>query len=360
MGTSESILITGAAGFVGSNLTVALLARGHRVVGLDNLSRGSLTNLADVLEHPGFTFVRGDVEDGDRVLSVARGCSVVVHLAAFKIPRYGGRLDTLRINHAGGLNVLEAARENGARFLLASTSDVYGNSPNIPFREDAPLVLGTSESARWSYAVSKLFDEHLAFGYHEAHGVPCTIIRIFGSYGPNQHLSWWGGPQSVFISAVLRGLPVDIHGDGRQTRSFCYISDLVRGLVAAIERTPDGCEIINLGNDHEVTILELAHLIKRLSGTPGELKLNMVPYASFQGKYQDVRRRVPDLRRARAVLGYEPRVSLEEGLRRTIVWQRARMLSEGHEALLPITSAVDTPTPSRPDREPTGPTAATP
>ncbi len=343
MHTFESVLVTGAAGFIGSNLSEALLARGHRVVGLDNLSRGSLANLREIMDHAAFRFVEGDVEDLRVVWDAVRGCSVVVHLAAYKIPRYGGRIDTLRINQCGSANVLEAVREVGARFVLASTSDVYGNSPHVPFREDAPLVLGTSASARWSYAVSKLFDEHLAFAYHEAHGVRSTIIRIFGSYGPNQHLSWWGGPQSVFISAVLRDEPVDIHGDGLQTRSFCYISDLVRGLVAAVERVPDGCDVINLGNDREITILELARMVKRLSGTPGELKLRMVPYTAFKGKYEDVRRRVPDLAKAASLLGYHPVVSLEEGLRRTIAWQRERMTTEGARSFFPSERLLDPP-----------------
>ena len=348
MDTKASVLITGVAGFVGSNLAPALLARGHRVVGLDNLSMGSLLNLQDVLPHPSFRFIEGDVADLSTVEHAARSSSVVVHLAALKIPRYGGRLETLHVNHAGGWNVLEAARKVGARCVLASTSDVYGNSPDIPFSEEARLVLGSSETARWSYAVSKLFDEHLGFGYHETHGVPVSIVRIFGSYGPNQHLSWWGGPQSVFISAVLRDEPVEIHGDGLQTRSFCYISDLVRGLVRVVERVPDGCDIFNLGNDHEVTILELARLVKRLSGTPGDLKLKMVPYSAFAGKYEDVRRRVPDLSKARTVLGFQPRVSLEEGLRRTIAWQRSRMQLEADGAVVtevgevPISAPRDT------------------
>lgn len=325
MRISRSICITGVAGFVGSNLSEALLARGYQVVGLDNLSMGSLANLVDVLGHPNFRFIKGDVTDAETVLEAAKGCEVIVHLAAFKIPRYGGLLDTLKVNEAGGANVLEAARQVGARVVLASTSDVYGRSPELPFREDGPTVLGSSTSSRWGYAVSKLFDEHLSFGYHQQYGTLTTIIRIFGSYGPHQHLSWWGGPQSVFISAILKGEPVEIHGDGMQTRSFCFISDLVRGFVAAIERVPPECEIINLGNAHEINILELARLIKRLSGTPDELEVKFHPYSEFKNNYEDVRRRVPDLSKALRLLGYRPEVSLEEGLTRTIAWQRIQL-----------------------------------
>lgn len=326
---SDTILITGAAGFIGSNLCGALLARGHRVIGLDNLSMGSLLNLEACLPQPKFRFIQGDVLDRRTVQEAAADANVIVHLAAFKIPRYGGRLDTLRVNEQGTTNVLEVARTRQARVLLASTSDVYGMNPDLPFHEEGRSTLGSSQTARWSYAVSKLFDEHLVFGYAERYDLRATIIRIFGSYGPHQHLTWWGGPQSVFIGAVFRNEAIEIHGTGEQTRSFCYIGDLVRGWVAAVERLPFSCEIINLGNDQEISILKLAQLIKQLSGTPGELKLLFKPYSAFQGKYEDVMRRVPDLSKARTLLGYEPQVSLEDGLTRTIQWQVQRMRALG-------------------------------
>lgn len=325
----ETVLITGAAGFIGSNLTLALLTRGHKVIGLDNLSMGTLLNLEDAIRHPNFTFVQGDVTHRETVRQAAAGATVLVHMAAFKIPRYGGRLDTLRINECGTTNVLEVARELEARVLLASTSDVYGRSPELPFREDSVSTFGASSSARWSYAVSKLFDEHLAYGYFEAYGVRSTLIRIFGSYGPHQHLTWWGGPQSVFISALLKHEPIEIHGTGEQTRSFCYIGDLVRGWVAAVERVPEGCELINLGNDQEITILGLAQLLHRIAsditGESGEPRLRFKPYAAFKNNYEDVMRRVPDLTLARELLGYTPQISLEEGLTRTLHWQLERM-----------------------------------
>lgn len=336
----ETVLITGVAGFIGSNLAHALLARGHKVIGLDNLSMGTMLNLEGPLKHPNFRFVQGDVTHRESVRQVAEGATVLVHLAAFKIPRYGGRLDTLRINECGTTNVLEVAREIEARVLLASTSDVYGRSPELPFREDGASTFGSSSSARWAYAVSKLFDEHLAYGYFEAYGVKSTLIRIFGSYGPHQHLTWWGGPQSVFISALLKGESIEIHGTGEQTRSFCYIGDLVRGWVAAVERVPEGCDLINVGNDEEITILDLARLLHRISGEPGEPRLRFKPYAAFKNNYEDVMRRVPDLTRARELLGYEPQISLEEGLTRTFIWQRERMKLLGE---LPVSHATNAP-----------------
>ena len=329
MSRAGEILITGAAGFIGSNLTRALIERGHRVIGLDNLSMGSISNLDGLFEHPRFRLIKADVTDLSAVLRASHQCDTIVHLAAYKIPRYGGLLDTLRINEAGGRNVLDAARQNGAHVVMASTSDVYGKSDRLPFREDGPTVLGTSASARWGYAVSKLFDEHLAFAYHEAYGVNTTIIRIFGSYGPNQHLSWWGGPQSVFISAILRGKPIEIHGDGRQTRTFCYISDTVQGFVSAIEREATQCEIFNLGNTEEISIVDLATLIHSLSESPHKLELTYKPYAQFKNRYEDVMRRVPDISKAERILNYKPKVSLRDGLLKTIKWQRRRMLAHG-------------------------------
>ena len=198
------------------------------------------------------------------------------------------------------------------------------NTPLIPFsEEDTDSVIGSSKAPRWAYAVSKLFDEHLAFAYQDAYGFPVTLLRFFGSYGPNQHLSWWGGPQSVFIDAVLNDEIIPIHGDGSQTRSFTYVSDTIDGIYESIVRESANGEVINIGATTEITILALAEKIKELSGTSGELKVDFIPYESFTGgKYQDVMRRVPDTSLCKQLLGVEARVSLEEGLKRTIEWQR--------------------------------------
>ena len=190
-------------------------------------------------------------------------------------------------------------------------------------------LVGLWKVAHWSYAVSKLFDEHLAFAYQESFGFPVTVLRFFGSYGPRHHLSWWGGPQSVFIDAVLNDREIPIHGDGLQTRSFTYVSDTIEGIYAAIVNPQANGEIFNIGSTHEITILELARTIKRLSNTPGELKLKFITYESFTGrKYEDVRHRVPDLSRCERVLGVKAKVSLEAGLLRTIDWQRSVIHSQ--------------------------------
>ena len=317
--------ITGVAGFIGSNLADALIERGHQVIGLDNLSMGNVRNIEHHHESACFEFQNADVRDLDSMRRIFRQADCIVHLAAFKIPRYGKAIETLEINNIGGRNALELGRDGNRRIVLASTSDIYGKNPQVPFSETSDSVIGPTTVPRWSYAVSKLFDEYLALAYHSSYGVPVTILRFFGSYGPRQHLSWWGGPQSVFISAVLKDEPVEIHGEGKQTRSFTYISDLVDGIVRATEYQDEPTVIFNLGNTHEVTILELAHLVYELCGTSQPLKLKMVPYASIGGNYEDVQRRIPDITRARRVLGFEPRVNLRDGLTKTIEWQRAVM-----------------------------------
>ena len=322
---AASILVTGVAGFLGSNLLERLLANGHRVVGIDNLSMGHRSNIAEAMDEPEFRFLEADATDSNVFEQITDEIDVAVHLAAFKIPRYGKAIDTLKINYHATDNVLEFARRRQIKCVLASTSDVYGRNPDIPFSEESTdSMIGTSKSPRWAYAVSKLFDEHLAFAYQDAYDIPVTLLRFFGSYGPRQPLSWWGGPPPVFIDAVLNDKVIPIHGDGLQTRSFTYVSDTVDGIHAAITKDEANGEVVNIGNDEEVTILELAQRIKTASGTPGELKVEFIPYESFTGKkYQDVRRRVPDTTLCQQLLGVKARVSLDEGLKRTIDWQRA-------------------------------------
>ncbi|MDH4053945.1 MAG: GDP-mannose 4,6-dehydratase [Gammaproteobacteria bacterium] len=323
------VLVTGGAGFLGSNLTAVLLARGHRVVVIDNLSMGRRENLTECFGNPDFTFIEADVTEAETFDQIGReDFDRIVHLAAFKIPRYGKAIDTLKINYRGTECVLEFAKRLGCKCVLASTSDVYGRNPNVPFKEDTTdSVIGSSKAPRWAYAVSKLFDEHLALAYQDAYGFPVVLLRFFGSYGPCQHLTWWGGPQSVFIDAVLHGKPIPIHGDGSQTRSFTYVSDTVEGIYEAIIRDQANGEIINIGATTEITILELAKRIKQLSRTPGKLQIEFIPYESFTGaKYEDVMRRVPDTSLAKKLLGVEAKISLDDGLSRTIEWQR-RMTS---------------------------------
>jgi len=322
--SKRKILVTGVAGFLGSNLLERLLKEGHSVIGIDNLSMGSTANIEFAGSDRGFRFIEADAMDPDVFSGISEDVDAVVHLAAFKIPRYGKAIDTLKINYYCTENVLEFSRARQIKCVLASTSDVYGRNLKVPFSEHTTdSVIGSSFSPRWAYAVSKLFDEHLGFAYQEAYGFPVTLLRFFGSYGPKQHLSWWGGPPPVFINAVLNDEVIPIHGDGQQTRSFTYVTDTVNGIYAALIRDEANGEILNVGNDEEITILELAKRIKKLSGTPGDLKVEFVPYESFSGKkYEDVMRRVPDTSHSEKVLGVRAVVGLDEGLTETIAWQR--------------------------------------
>jgi UDP-glucose 4-epimerase len=256
------------------------------------------------------------------LLREGTGCDAVVHLAAAKIPRYQSALACCTVNIDGARSAIELARANGAKFVLASTSDVYGKNPKIPFREDSDCVVGPSTSRRWAYAITKLTDEHLVFAYQEEHGLRGTILRFFGAYGERQYLSWWGGPQGVFLEAIERGEAIEVHGDGGQTRCFVYIDDLVEATARAIERPSADGHILNIGGDEEISILELAKLMHRLSGKGGDARLKLVPYKDLGGNYEDVMRRVPDLTKMRRVLEYDARIGLQEGIARLWRWYR--------------------------------------
>lgn len=324
----KRVLVTGVAGFIGSNLLRSLIDRGYHVTGIDNLANGFMRNIASHLAHPLFKFVQADITRPEALRdSVPVDC--VVHLAAYKIPRYGNILDTLQINLRGTENVLEFARRTGCKVVFASTSDVYGKNADVPFKETDNLVLGESGVARWAYAVSKIYDEHLCFAHIEKYHTRVAIVRYFGGYGPHQHTTWWGGPQSVFIDAILNGKPIEVHGDGLQTRSFTYVDDLVTGTILTMENDKSDGEIFNLGDAREITIIGLAEIVWRLMGGKGSPPLKFIPYSSFfGGKYEDVRRRIPDTTKAKEILGFEPTMKLEEGLMHAIDWQTGVWRSE--------------------------------
>jgi len=319
----KTAFVSGAAGFLGSHLVDELLSRGYRVTGFDNLSQGNVRNLEKAFQSAHFEFHCGDVRDLNAMRRSVSSLDLVLHLAAFKIPRYGHATETLLINSQGTHNALQLAIEHSAKFVITSTSDVYGKNPNLPFGEDDDSVLGPPTVSRWAYAASKLFDEHLVLAMSAENNIPATVIRIFGSYGPRQHLSWWGGPQSVFIDAVLNDRVIPIHGDGQQTRSFTLVADTVRGITAVAESDRLDGQVINIGSNREISILQLAETIHQLCDVDWPLRVEMVPYDQIANrKYEDVRRRVPDIRKAQRVLNFEAHIPLEVGLRETIAWQR--------------------------------------
>lgn len=320
----KKIMVTGVAGFIGSNLTQHLLSKGYTVVGIDNMSQGDKLNLEPLLKHPNFEMHYIDILDELELKKASNGCKTFVHLAAYKIPRYTDALDTLMINGVGSENIMKAAIDQGAKVVAASTSDVYGKNPDVPFSESSNLVMGNPDVKRWAYAISKMFEEQMMFAYQQRYGIPIVALRFFGGYGPNQNLTWWGGPQSVFINKALDNEEIEVHGDGKQTRSFTFISDHVNGITRATEMDAANNLVFNLGNTREISIYDLAVLIWRMvRGENDKPKIKLIPYETF-GKYEDVMRRIPDITRARTLLGFEPQVDLEVGLRKTIAWQIKR------------------------------------
>jgi UDP-glucose 4-epimerase len=311
----KKVLVTGVAGMIGSHLLDALVRRNYRVIGIDNMSFGKMENIEHHLAHEAFDFFPVDILDLDTLKILAREADIIVHLAAVKkIAEADSSMATLTVNAKGTENVLEAARMWRKKVIFASTSDVYGMSPDLPFREDGDLLLGPSLIKRWSYAVAKLYGEQLAFAYHDDYGVPVVVLRYFGGFSPRSSFTWSGGHIPIFIRAILNDEEVVIHGDGTQTRSMAYVEDLVEGTVLAMESERAIGQIINLGNTEEMSVLDAARLIHRLANTGKELKLKFVPFNEIFGGYKDIMRRVPDLTKARELLGYEPKCSLKDAI----------------------------------------------
>ncbi len=304
------MLVTGAAGFLGSHLCDRLLAMGHAVIGMDNLVTGSLANLAHLDGNPAFCFVRHDVStfvavDGalDGVFHFASPASPIDYL---QLP-----IQTLKVGSLGTHNALGLAKAKGARFLLASTSEVYGD-PHVHPQPESYWGHVNPIGPRGVYDEAKRFAEALTMAYHRAHGVETRIMRIFNTYGPRMRPRD-GRVVSNFIVQALRGEPLTVYGDGSQTRSFCYVDDLIEGIVRLFEN--GGAEPVNIGNPAEFTVRELAEIVRRLTGARSSVVFEPLPT-------DDPKQRRPDIGRARSLLGWEPQIALEEGLRRTITYFR--------------------------------------
>jgi nucleoside-diphosphate-sugar epimerase len=311
-------LVTGGAGFIGSHLAEALLQAGHEVVVLDDLSTGRLGNLAAVKDHPRLEVTEGSVTDETLVRKLMAGAGVVYHLAA----AVGVRLildrpvGTIETNIVGTETVLRAAREERPRVVLASTSEVYGKNDRVPLSEDDDRVLGPTTKSRWSYACSKAIDEFLGLAYQHEYGVPVTIVRFFNTIGPRQ-TGRYGMVVPRFVRQALDGGPITVYGDGRQSRCFTDVEDTVRATIALALAPAAVGEVFNVGTTHELTIQTLAEHVRALVGS--DAPIVQVPYdEAYQPGFEDLRRRVPDIRKAERVGGYRPRVSLDETLRRVI------------------------------------------
>jgi len=322
-----NILITGGAGYIGSHLADALIDTGHQVTVLDNLSTGRIANIDHLLGLARFRPVCDSVLNAPLVDQLIAGADVVYHLAAMVGVRHvvDNPLKCIVTNVRGTEVVLESAYRYWRRVVVASSSEVYGKSEKAPLSEDDDSLLGPTAVGRWSYALSKALDEHLTFAYHRQ-GLPVSVVRYFNSYGPRLDPRGYGSVVARFINQALDGQPITVYDDGRQTRCFTYVGDTVRGTLMAGTLAEAEGKAFNIGDDRETTILELAQMV-RDAINPG-INIEHIPYAQAYGaRFEETRRRVPDTRRARDLLGFEAEVSLEEGLRRTIGWfrgQRAR------------------------------------
>ncbi|MFN2468642.1 MAG: NAD-dependent epimerase/dehydratase family protein [Gaiellaceae bacterium] len=318
--SGKRIFITGGAGFIGTTLARRLVD-GNEIVVLDNLHRDALTE-SDLAAHPNLTFHQGDVLDADLLVELARGATHIVHCAAIAgvDTVLESPVRTMRVNLIGTYNVLEAAlatKDTVERLIEFSTSEVFGtHAYNV--REGHVTTTGSVGEARWTYAVSKLAGEHLAHAYHDELRLPTVTVRPFNVFGPEQI---GGGAIRAFIEAALAGRDLTIHGDGSQIRAWLYVDDMVEALLLCLERPEAVGQTFNVGNARSaVTIFDLAHRIKRLAGASGEIVFEPLHYA-------DVELRIPNVEKARELLGFEAKVELDEGLARTIAWYRTRALA---------------------------------
>jgi UDP-glucose 4-epimerase len=314
------VLVTGGAGYIGSHLVDALLKNGNEVFVVDNLSTGRIENIEHNLSKSDFRFVNDSILNEDRIDELIKECDTIFHLAAQVGVKHvlQDPLEGILTNVRGTEIILRFAHRHKKKVILASSSEVYGKASSIPFSEDDNLVLGPTNVARWSYAASKLIDEHLGFAYYKK-GLSVVILRFFNSYGPRLDESGYGSVIARFIGQAINGEPITVHGDGRQTRCFTFIEDTVRGIILSAEKREAEGKIFNIGSDIETSIEGLAGLVKSITGSKSEII--HVPYESYYGQgFEDVRRRAPDVRKSADILRFRARVSLEEGLNRMIAW----------------------------------------
>ncbi|MBN2305472.1 MAG: GDP-mannose 4,6-dehydratase [Anaerolineae bacterium] len=314
------VLITGGAGFIGSHLAEKLLAQGDQVTIVDNLSTGRFENIAHLTEHPHFRFAIEDIRHAAVMDRLVSECDVVYHLAAavgvFAI--VNSPIDTLEVNVGGTEVVLKTARRYRKKVLIASTSEVYGKGVRVPFREDDDRILGPTTKSRWSYAASKELDEFLGLAYHKAVNLPVVIFRLFNTVGPRQ-VGNYGMVLPRFVQWALAGEPIQIYGDGQQSRCFANVYDVVDAIARlGSSKTAIG-QVFNIGNNEEVTISELAHRVKERIQSPSDVV--SVPYEkAYEVGFEDMRRRVPDIAKIKAAVGWQPTTPLDETIDQIIAY----------------------------------------
>jgi UDP-glucose 4-epimerase len=315
-------LITGGAGFIGSHLAEALLNEGHEVDIIDNLSTGSIRNVGHLKSNPRFKYTIDTLTNEPLLAELIDRNDVIFHFAA----AVGVKLiveepvHTIETNVHGTEVVLKHANKKRKKVLIASTSEVYGKSADVPFREDADLVMGATVKHRWAYACSKAIDEFLALAYYKERGLPVIIVRFFNTVGPRQ-TGQYGMVLPSFVRQALAGEPITVFGDGTQSRSFTYVGDVVGCLLKLVDEPRAIGQVFNIGNKEEVTILKLAEIVKSLTGSSSPIEF--IPYdKAYEEGFEDMPRRVPDLTKIQQLVGYEPEVQLNEIITRVIEYFR--------------------------------------
>ena len=318
------VLITGGSGFVGSHLAEALLQRGDEVFVLDNLSTGSIDNITHLKSNPRFHYTIDSVTNEPLLAEMIDTCDTVVHLAA----AVGVKLivespvHTIETNVHGTEVVLKHANKKKKLVLIASTSEVYGKSTEVPFNENADLVLGPTEKHRWAYACSKLIDEFLALAYWKERKLPVIIVRLFNTVGPRQ-TGQYGMVIPNFVRQALAGQPITVFGDGNQSRSFTYVGDVVRAMITLINEPAAVGQVFNIGNGTEISINALAEKVKEMTGSQSEIV--RIPYEkAYEAGFEDMPRRVPNIAKIQKLIGYAPTVELDEILTKVIESFRQR------------------------------------
>jgi UDP-glucose 4-epimerase len=321
------VLITGGAGFIGSHLSDAYIERGDEVFIIDDLSTGSIDNIAHLKGHQRFHYTVESVHNQPLVAELIDQCDVVFHLAA----AVGVKLivespvRTIETNVRGTEVVLAQANKKKKKVLVASTSEVYGLSLEVPFREDGNLVMGATTKGRWSYACSKAIDEFLALAYWREKKLPTVVVRLFNTVGPRQ-TGQYGMVIPTFVKQALAGRPITVYGTGEQTRCFGYVKDVVGALVALMDKDEAVGEVFNIGSTEEVSIMGLAERVKRLTGSSSEIVT--VPYGeAYEEGFEDMPRRVPDTSKINALVGFKPTVTLDEILQSVVEYYSGRMSS---------------------------------
>ena len=319
----ENILVTGGAGFIGSHLCELLAHKGFRVVAIDNLSTGKLENIEHLRALPHFQFVRETITNLQVLDRLTSQADIVIHLAA----AVGVKLivedpvHTINTNIMGTDAVLSTANRYGCKVLIASTSEVYGKGVKVPFEEEDDCLMGATMHSRWAYATSKAIDEFMGLAYHRQFGLPVVVMRFFNTVGPRQ-TGQYGMVVPRFVRQALRGEPITVFGDGEQSRCFGDVADVTEAVVKLMEHPGAVGQVINIGSTQEVTMNQLAKMVLALTGSRSEIVY--VPYAqAYAPGFEDMRRRVPSLNKIQKLIGYLPKYSLEQILKRVIAYERA-------------------------------------